>query len=325
MKLLPAILLLLIAIPLRAEDAAIAPTTAMTAGGEKVTIPVPGRPTLVAFVRGGQPQSQMALSQIQAALGDGADLSLMVVVSGPNASEQAGAFVGRGTVLVDHDFGLSGRLNVRAWPTIVLIGPDGRERAHLAGVPKSLRADLSAHLDFLAGRIDADRLRARLERHEVVGDSAGDAAGRRLEVARRLMRSGEFDAARHEIDEALKLRPDDPSLRLALARVMLLQGDTAGAAGVLDAIPAGAVPPGQLQTLRGRAAILTGRWQEARALLEDAVKLNPSPAEAYYLLGIVHERAGDAGLAAAAFRRAFESEASRETMFDRSLLPAASP
>lgn len=277
-----------------------------------ITIPARDRTTVLAFVRGGQPQSQLVLRQVETVVGEGREVQVIVLLSGPDAREQVEALrrtVTRWPIVLDLAFAVSGQLNVHAWPTTVVIGRDARELAHLAGTPKSLRADLAAHLDFSEGKIDAAQLAGRLENREVVGDSNGEAAARRHEVARRLMRSGKLEAAREQLDGALQLKPDDPALRLALARLLLLLRQPAEAVAMLDAIPDGNLPPGQILTLRGGAAIGLEQWDQAKAVLIEALKLNPSPAEAYYLLGLVYEHEQDFAQAASAFRRAFESGA----------------
>lgn len=291
-----------------------------------ITIPAGDRTTVLAFVRGGQPQSQLVLRQVEAVVGEGRDVQVIVLLSGPDAREQVEALrrsVTRWPIVLDPAFSVSGQLNVHAWPTTVVIGRDARELAHLAGTPKSLRADLAAHLDFGEGKIDAAQLAGRLANREVVSDSNGEAAARRHEVARRLMRSGKLEAAREQLDGALQLKPDDPTLRLALARLLLLQRQPAEAVAVLDAIPEGNLPPGQMLTLRGAAAIGMEQWEQARAALIEALKLNPSPAEAYYLLGLVYEHEQDFPQAATAFRRALESGAEGDLLISATRPAAA--
>lgn len=293
-----------------ADSAAVEPATTTAADGEQVSVPARDRVSVLAFVRGGQPQSQLALRQIQSAAEQKGEVEVVVLLSGPHAEGQVDAIrraAGDWKIVLDPQFALSGKLNVHAWPTTVVIGKDGRELAHLAGAPASLRSDLSAHLDFAGGRIDAATLQQRLENHQVVGDSSHEAAARHLEVARRLMESGKVEQAREQIEAGLKLHADDPALQLALVRVLLLQDQPQAANDVLDRLPAGAAPAWQTNTLRGRAALMAGQWDQARQRLEEALKLNPAPAEAHYLLGIICEQQGDAARAAAEYRAAFES------------------
>jgi thioredoxin-like negative regulator of GroEL len=293
----------------------------VTVGEERISLCQRERVTLLAFVRGGQPQSQLVLRQLHNLLEARPEVQAVILLSGPSAPAQVESVRGAaGTwpIVLDPDFAISGKLAVHAWPTAVLVAPDGRPQAHVAGASQSLQADLAAHLDFLAGRLSAEQLAGRLKTHEVVADSSQEAAARRLQVARGLMHSGQFAAARAQIEEGLKLDPKDAGLRLALARVQLVEGDAAAAARTLDAIDPAAASAGMLQTLRGRAAIAGERWADARRLLEEATRLNPDPAEAWYLLGIVYGQSGDFSSAARAYRQAFESVAG-----DEILLPTA--
>src|SRR5262249_54990571 len=101
--------------------------------------------------------------------------------------------------------------------------------------------------------------------------------------------------------------PDDPGMQLALARVMLLQNQPADAIQIVEKVPPATAPAWQLALLRGRALIELNRWDEAKTVLPGALKLNPEPAEAHYLMGLVYQHGSDWQRAAESFRRAFES------------------
>jgi tetratricopeptide (TPR) repeat protein len=291
--------------------------SATDATGAAVAVPAPDRTTVLAFVRPDQPQSRQAIEQIASAVArTGASaVQVVVVVSGPDAPEKAKALVGNGTrpwpVVVDADYAASGKLNVHVWPTTLLVRPDGEQTAHLPGLAKSFESDLSAHLAFASGQIDQKGLDERLATRPIVADSPEHAAARHAQVAERLLAKGQVDDARREVSAGLALTPGDVALRLANVRVLLAAGETESALAALEGVEAGSVPPWQLQLLRGKALIAAGRWDDARAVLPDALKLNPHPAEAHYLVGLVHEHAQDWPRAAESFKRACEASGLR--------------
>jgi thioredoxin-like negative regulator of GroEL len=302
--------------PARSEDK---PTTVKWTGtdasGAKVEVPVARRISVIAFVRAGQAQSDELLQLLPGVLKDAIDLQVLLIVDGENAAEQArslkqGKVNARWPIVVDAEFAASGQFNVHVWPTTVVVDPSGNQVAHIAGLSQSCASDLKAYLDFAAHKIDQAALTQALARHDVVADNPEQAAARHLQVAKRLIEGRQLDEARLQIEQGLKLKPDDAQLRLALAKVMLLQNQPKEALAVLDQLPASAAPPWQIGTLRGRALIGLERWDEAKKILPDCTNLNPEPAEAHYLLGLVYQHENDWARAAESFRKAFEATTS---------------
>jgi tetratricopeptide (TPR) repeat protein len=92
---------------------------------------------------------------------------------------------------------------------------------------------------------------------------------------------GEYATAAPLFEEALKLAPDSPDLRLAFASTSLLGGDFARAqslsAGFLTDFPAASSASlAQAHQIQGRALLKMNRDQEARKELEAAAALDPS-------------------------------------------------
>ena len=295
-----------------AEDGA-APVrlSARDLDGNAVAIPTPGRATLIVFVMAGQGRSLAAMAQAREVVGDGAECRTLAVVSGAGA--QVGARAVRDAaegwalpIVLDPDYEISGALVIHAWPSTVLLDDLGHLQARIPGLPASFAKDLEAHLDAVAGRIDAARLRERLASHDMVASTSKHIAVRHLQVARRLMERRQVEPARLELQKALAIEPEDARLRLAMAEVHVMAGDASSALGVLDGMDASQAPAWQLETLRGRALVALGRWEEARATLDEALKLNPDPARAHYFLGRVLAHQGEWPGAAKHYRAAFE-------------------
>ena len=281
-----------------------------------VTVPS-DKPTLLAFLRPGQSQSEDAVKLLLPLLKERKALQIVAVVSGDNAVEHAGQLEKDGwpyPILADADYVHSGKFSVRSWPTVTVIGAKGEQVAHVAGLPVTFANDVSAYLDFAAGKIDKVALDKQLANREVVADSEEQKAARHAEVAQRLAEKGLKDQAQAEVAKALELKPTSAGLLMSLARTDLMIADTKGAQVLLEKLPAGEVSPGELNALKGWIAVESERWSEARPLLEAAVKLNPNPAEAFYLLGRVYEHDGDAAKSAEAYRKAFEHTAEGKPM-----------
>lgn len=281
--------------------------TAKDLAGNDVKVP-DAKTSVVAFVRADQEQSKQALKQIQSSANDA---QVVIVLSGPAAQDNAMALAGTlprtWHVVTDADFAASGKMNIHVWPTTLVVKSDGAQVAHLAGAPKSFAADLAAHLDFANGKLDESGLKARLASNDVITDSPAQVASRHLQVAQRLVERGQFDLAQAELQVGLKHVPQDPASLLLLARVKVLLNQPQDAMTVLDGLPAGAAPSAQLNLVRGRALIGLGKWSDAKLSLTEALKLNPDPAEAHYLLGVCLEHEKDFPAAAEQYRLAFET------------------
>jgi hypothetical protein len=280
--------------------------------GAKVSAPDKQRVSVLAFLRADQPQSREALVSLKKAIPDDSGARVIVIVSGQSAADQAKSLAAAPAdcpwpVVPDPEFTSSGQLSVHVWPTTVVIRPDGQQAGHLAGMPISYAADLQAYLDSASNKIDAATLKDRLTNHEVVQDDAAQMAARHLQVAKRLLETGDLPKAKSELQTGLKLQPQNPALLLVMAQVHLFTNDPKSAQSILDKLPENSVPSWQLHLLRGRAFIAQNQWPEAKAELPQALKLNPSPAETHYLLGYVSENEKDFAAAATHYRQAFEA------------------
>ncbi|HUO09469.1 MAG TPA: tetratricopeptide repeat protein [Phycisphaerae bacterium] len=268
-------------------------------------------PTLLLFLRADQQQSLDELSQLQPLLKDRTDLQVLAILSGDDAPANAPRLAEKcpWPIIADTNYAASGKFEVHVWPTTVLVGNSGgggQNVVHIPGLPVSFATDLSAYLDFAAGRIDRAALDKRLANRDLVVDTSDQKAARHVEVAQRLAAQGMKDEARAEIAKALALNPTDGALLLNIARTELVTGDPDSAEKILDSAKWGGVSPMQVNTLKAWVAIQRNQFPAARQLLEQSITLNPDPAEADYLYGLVLQHDGDIPKAASYFRQAFE-------------------
>ena len=253
--------------------------------GNAISVPQRNRPCLVLFVQTDQSRSHDALKQLKSLPREQlASIQVSVVVSGERAAQRAKELSKSGDcpwpAVADLDYAASDAMAVRVWPTTLLVLPSGEVAAHLAGLPPTYARDLDAHLAFATGAIKADERDRRLAAGDTVADTPQQAAQRRIQTARRLLDKGMTDQALALLDEKTEQ----------------------------------AVPRWQIDLIRGIASAKTADWQAARKLLLDATKLNPDPAEAWYRLGLVHQRQKQWEQAADAFRKAFEATEAGRTL-----------
>jgi len=291
--------------------------------GKPVEVPQSDKPCLLVFLMADQEQSRKEADAIAAAMGAYPKVQVVTLVSGDQAETAAKSLKGKlpGAIVIDKDYALAGKMSVTAWPTTLLIQPDGQELAHLAGYAKSFAKDLESYLDFAAGKIDREKLTHRLAGTQIIEDDPHQMARRHLEMAERQLAKGLLSAARLELDLGLHLDPKNADLQLADANLTLLQGDAAKALALLNKIDAVSVPPWKVDTVRGRILVSMKQWEAAAAVLEKAVRLNPEPGEAWYALGLMHEAKGQWQQAAQAYRSAFEGTPSGRLL--KAVEPAA--
>jgi tetratricopeptide (TPR) repeat protein len=299
--------------------APVSPWTGKDAQGHALKLPEEGKVTLLVFLRPGQDQSQEVM-KIVTPMTTRADLQVVAVVSGDDASTLAGALEQakwNAPVAIDTTYSLCGALNVNVWPTTVVLGKQAATAgvdAHLAGLPATYANDLSAYVDFATGKIDKAARDEALANREPVTDSTEQRAARHVEVALRLASREMTEDARAELERALALKPAEAPTLVSIARVDLILHTPKPALEILDKLKDGkGVTANELNVLRGWVAVEMEQWDQARALLTDAVRLNPDPAEALYLLGRVSAHDGKSAEAAEYFRKAFEkSDAGRQ-------------
>ena len=285
------------------------PWTARDTAGKEVAVPSRQHTTIVAFLRPGQPHSEEALKHISdiVAKQSAAPAGVVIVLSGPdNAAAASKINPGSAQVVLDAEYALSGKMNVHVWPATIVVTGDGMELARLSGMPATYATDLAAHLDFAAKKIDRAALEQRLTTRRVVAATTQQAATRFLIIANALLERGQVEQALAEIDQGLQRDANDVSLRLARARVLIKLKQFDAALAAVDQLK-DAVPPWQSNVLRAEALIALERWPNAKTAVADALKLNPRPAHAHYLSGLILLHEQDYKSAAESFRKAYEA------------------
>jgi tetratricopeptide (TPR) repeat protein len=305
------LILLVLAATATPASAAAVRWTAKDAAGRDVAIPLADRPAVVIFLRPGQQHSDEALEQLKAVVAKQPAAQVVLVFSGPDnaaaAKKYAAARLIAWPVVLDGDYAISGKHDVHVWPaTVVIAAGDGGELARLTGLSSSYAADLHAHLDFASRQIDQAARDKRLSTKQVVAATSQQAATRYVIIARALLERGQVEQALLGVEQGLAREPNDVALRVMQATILLRQKKFDAALAVADQLQ-GTAPQWQADVIRAEALVALERWPEAKAAAADAVKLNPNPAHAHYLSGLVQAHEQDWRGAAEAFRRAYES------------------
>jgi tetratricopeptide (TPR) repeat protein len=266
-------------------------------------------PSILLFIRMGQGQSTQTMENVKKALESASATQVVAVLSGNQPAEKVREFASQlpWPVVQDRGFTMVGQLRIRVWPTAVVVLPDGRELARLAGLPPSYVSDLTAYLDFAAKKIDRKTLQQRLATSGVVADTPYEIARRHLQVAQRLMEADQLEQALRELEQALKHQGDDPAILLAKARALLLLRRPAESMTILSVLDEASSLSANIGVLKGGALVAMKQWDEAIKVLQPAVLLNPDPSEGYYFLAVAHQHKGQWNEAAVLFRKAYES------------------
>ncbi len=285
--------------------------SAQTMAGEKIAIPAADAVSVMLFARPDQPQSRMAARQLLETIQAAGRVQSVLVFSGLKdqaaAQKLAQQMQWTGPVVLDPDYAASGQMAIHVWPTTVIVNSAGQQVAHLAGISQNYGKELDAYLAFAAGKIDQAALGKKLVSENVIADSNEQMASRHLQVAQKLLAVGDVAGARSEVEQGLKREPESTPLKVAMARVLLAQGDDKAAGALIDAIPKNSVPGWQIALLRGKLLLLQKQTDAAIPQLNESLKLNPDPAESFYELGRAYEAKGDFHQAADSYKNAFEA------------------
>ncbi len=290
--------------------------------GQEVSVPRPNQITMLVFIMAGQDRSISAMKQAHELLAQtpASGVQAIAILSGDGAAAappMVKAAGWTGPVVADPQYDLSGAAQVRVWPTTLLVSASGHPVAHIAGLPMSYATDLAARLDFARGKITQAEMDKRLADHETVASSPQAIVERHIQVAASLINNGDVAAAKEELEKALKVEPESPHVLVMLARAELAADEPTQALKVINRIDDKAVAPWQKPALRGRALVALGQWEEALPALQEGARLNPDPAEVYYLLGRVYQHRGDTAQALEAYRAAYEHTTEAQFLSDK--------
>lgn len=229
----------------------------------------------------------------------------------------------------DTDRSLCHKLGMIVYPTTIIIDREGK-LSHVISLrgPDYARV-LEAHTRFALGALSADQLEAALK-----GPLPADGPGHGLASAHRasarsLRERGRFDAARQELLLARDEFPADHDLVLDLADVSLATGHLDEADAIIDDLLKIQPDDRRATQLKGISLYRRNRLDESESVLTKALILNPEPGRVHYYLGRIHEQRGQMAKALEhyheALRRALHEPEEAAPAPDTPAAPAPQP
>ena len=210
--------------------------TAMDIDGQELAVPHSERMTLIVALRSPRDDIERAVQPILAALPEQRDFELVMLVNGDDAKQAAGALAAMqdfgGRVVPDERSELTHTLNVQAWPAVVLVAPDGRERARIHGTAVTLALRLEGYL-----AADAQTDEPARQAAAVANGSRDTGVRQYLQLVEQWSRHGQTERALKIAREAVALHPEEPQLQAMLANALNATGRPDEALKVLDALP----------------------------------------------------------------------------------------
>jgi Flp pilus assembly protein TadD len=164
----------------------------------------------------------------------------------------------------------------------VMLREAGRPDQARAAFEEALKADprnaSSAHNLSVLLNDAGEKERADALLLQALADGLGDGTRIVLSAAMAFQQGGDAERASRLVDGAIERRPDDPHLRMVRGRALLEAKDCPGALQDLQVVRRQLPQMPLAHGLAGTALLCLGRTADARAALEESLRLDPSQA-----------------------------------------------
>ncbi len=197
-------------------------------------------------------------------------------------------------------------LGLIAFPSTLIIDPNGKLIHSLSTHSPNYPYVLEGYIRHALGMLDEAELEVYLKARQLPTSSPASQAARHRTVARLMREKGLDEAAEKELDKALKLAPQSLDVRLDLAELYLHLGRIDDANAYIKQVQRVEAGHRHAMLLEGIVLFRQGKNEQARAVLTQALKLNPDPARTHYYLGLVYEAQGNKDQALSHYRQALE-------------------
>jgi hypothetical protein len=246
------------------DGPAVISLTTRDVDGNVIQVPDPSRPTLLVLLGPQQFADEGIIKAVSSAVPDASRAQVVLIECGPSENDSCNALPW--PVVSDPDRKISSELDVHGWPTALVVQSDGLEVARIGGASESLALKLGPYLELAARTLDRAAVQRKLATNTIVGEGAA----RELFEARRLISAAKPREALKLLEKAFERHPDSVDLRVATAR----------------------------------ALIDLGHYDDAKSVLKAVLDHSPNLPDAHYLMGLIHENAGDWQAAAKSYRAA---------------------
>jgi len=270
------------------RDSLVVQWDAIDINGKPVTIPAGVSPMVLAVVRSDGSERDDLVARIQSCIPSDIETKLVLIVSGPNAAEEAKGIQTTAAIIADESNGATEALGIRGWPMVLVLKQDGLEVARLTGSPETIALKLPDYLRLAVGKIDETALHNRQTTQPVPADGEKQLA-RTLRAARILLDEEKFSQAGELLHEARVAHPESMKVRQLQVETLLATGRARDAETLLASIPVEQIAEVDRTRLFAQILIARESWSGARTLLDDAVQKFPADAEIHHLLGKVYE------------------------------------
>jgi len=118
--------------------------------------------------------------------------------------------------------------------------------------------------------------------------------------------AGRFEEANRALTEAVKLKPDEPALYVALGTTWLKKPDLVEAEQAFRRALQLQSDNSEAQMYLGYTLMLQGKYSEARALLEKSLEKQSTVPQTFYYLGLISQQEGDDEAAIRLFKKTLD-------------------
>ncbi|HEX2839098.1 MAG TPA: tetratricopeptide repeat protein [Phycisphaerales bacterium] len=196
------------------------------------------------------------------------------------------------TLAFDPERVVYGKLGLIVFPTTVIIGKDGKVAEVISLHNPDYKNTLTAYLQHVLGLITDEQLKARLAEHVSDDATPKSLASAHRALARSMRQKGQLEPAKAELNKAHEQDPANDEVVLDIADLDLAMSNYSEAETMIAAVLARQPDHRRAKQLKGISLFHRGMLDDARAALEEALSLNPSPEVAHYYLGQISEQQG---------------------------------
>lgn len=199
----------------------------------------------------------------------------------------------RAPLAFDADRAFYATLGLIAFPTTVIVDKEGKLNSVILLHGSDYKNALDAHVRHAMGTLSDEELKDRLAARTSEKGSPKSAASAHRALARLMRDKGQFQEARSELIKGLELDPGNHEMMLDMVEVDLAMNAIDSADSIVATVLAAQPDHRRAMQFKGIILFRRGQLDEAQAILEKALPLNPSPEVVHYYLGQIMERKGD--------------------------------
>lgn len=194
---------------------------------------------------------------------------------------------------LDADRSFYAKLGLIAFPTTVIVDRDGKLNSVILLHGNDYKSNLEAYIRHALGTLSDAELKERLAARPSDKGSPKSAASAHRALARLMRDKGQYDEAKAELAKGLELDPDNNEMRLDMVEIDIATSNLDKAELLVTKVLASQPDHRRAMQLKGAILFRRDRLEEAQAILEQALPLNPSPEIVHYYLGQIMERKGN--------------------------------